>query len=97
MTEAIRKIGKKAQVTLPKKMVNQLNINEGDRLLFQLKGDNIVITPVVTVPKDDQLTEQDLRDALEQAEREFKDGSAKIYEDAEQLFKETGWVDDDNS
>ncbi len=94
MIEAIRRVGKKAQITIPKKITEKLAISEGDRLLVKLKGEDIVITPIVPLRKHDYITEQDLNDALAQADREFSEGSAKIYEDAGQLFKDAGWIDE---
>ncbi|MFO7951351.1 MAG: AbrB/MazE/SpoVT family DNA-binding domain-containing protein [Bacillota bacterium] len=92
MEEAIRRVGKKAQITLPKRIREKLSLAEGDRVLLKLEGENIVITPVVTVPKQNYLTEDDLSEALAEAESEFFTGKAKTYEDAEQLFKDAGWI-----
>jgi AbrB family looped-hinge helix DNA binding protein len=96
MIEAIRRVGKKAQITIPKKITEKLAIAEGDRLLVKLKGGDIVITPIVPVRKHNYLTEQDLHEALAQADREFAEGSAKVYEDAGQLFKEAGWIEEED-
>lgn len=98
MIEAIRRVGKKAQITLPKKIIEKLAIAEGDRLLVRLKGEDIVITPIVPLRKSNVLTEQDLIEALAQADREFADGTAKTYNDVGQLLREAGWIDQpDNS
>ncbi len=97
MIEAIRRVGKKAQITLPKKMIEKLSIAEGDRLLIRTDGEDIIISQIVPVRKSTMITEKDLREALCQAELELKDGSAKIYDDAEQLFREAGWVAEDIS
>ncbi len=79
-------------------MIDQLAIAEGDRLLFRLSGENIVITPIVPVSKSGLITENDLKEALAQADQEFADRNAKTYEDAGQMFKEAGWVEEnDNS
>jgi len=97
MVEAIRRVGKKAQITLPKKITEKLSIVEGDRLLVRLKGQDIVITPIVPVRKSELITEQDLEEAIAQAEYEFANGTAKVYEDAGQLFREAGWIEDESS
>ncbi len=44
--------------------------------------------------KHNYITEKDLQAALAQADREFSDGSAKVYEDTGQLFREAGWIDE---
>jgi AbrB family looped-hinge helix DNA binding protein len=43
------KIGKKAQIVIPKKIRNQINIKEGDELLIDAIDNSIIIT---LVPKD---------------------------------------------
>jgi len=93
MIEAIRRVGKKAQITIPKKITEKLAIAEGDRLLVRLDGEDIVITPIIPTKKHNYLTEQDLAEALSQAEREFAEGSAKVYDDTGQMFREAGWID----
>lgn len=42
---------KKSQVTIPKEIVDQFNLEEGDRLEFIPEKDGIKIRPVVTIPK----------------------------------------------
>ena len=96
MIEAIRRVGKKAQITIPKKIAEKLAITEGDRLLVKLKGGDIIITPIIPVHKHNYLTEQDLQEALAQADRELAEGSARIYEDAGQMFREAGWIDEED-
>ncbi|MDA8272130.1 MAG: AbrB/MazE/SpoVT family DNA-binding domain-containing protein [Deltaproteobacteria bacterium] len=43
------KIGKKAQIVIPKKIRNQINIKEGDEILIDAIDNSIIIT---LVPKD---------------------------------------------
>jgi len=92
LDEAIIKVGKKAQITLPKAIRDKLKISEGDRVSVKLEGTEIVITPVVPLPRQNYVTEEDLNEALAEAESEFAAGEVKIYEDAEELFKDAGWV-----
>ncbi len=42
---------KKSQVTIPKEIVDQFNLEEGDKLEFIPEKDGIKIRPVVTIPK----------------------------------------------
>jgi len=39
--------------------------------------------------------DKDIKEALEQAEKEIMDGSAVLYDDVDQLFRESGWVTED--
>jgi AbrB family looped-hinge helix DNA binding protein len=97
MIEAIRRVGKKAQITLPKKITEKLSIKEGDRLLIKVDGEDIIISPFIPVRKSNLITEKDLKEALAQAEQELADGSGKVYDDVSQLFQEAGWVAEENS
>jgi AbrB family looped-hinge helix DNA binding protein len=97
MIEAIRKVGKKAQITLPKKITEKLSIHEGDQLLIKVEGDDIVISQFIPVRKSSMLTENDLKEAIAQAEKELSEGTAKVYDDVSQLFQEAGWVAEENS
>lgn len=95
--EVIRRVGKKAQVTLPKKMAEKLSIKEGDKISVRLHGEDIIITPIIPVRKSNLITERDLQEALSQAEREFAEGSAKVYTDVGKMFKDAGWVNENQS
>jgi len=94
VVEAIRRVGKKAQITLPRKIIKKLSITEGDRLLVRLEGEDIVITPIIPMRRSAVLTKEDLDEAIAQADREFSNGSAKIHEDAAEMFREAGWVEE---
>jgi len=95
MVEAIRKVGRKAQITLPKAIRDKLSLSEGDRVLVKLKGEEIIITPVVPLPRKNYISEDDLSEALAEAENEFASGEARIYEDAGDLFRDAGWISED--
>lgn len=47
----ISEFRKKSQVTIPKEIVDQFNLEEGDKLEFIPEKDGIKIRPVVTIPK----------------------------------------------
>lgn len=43
---------KKAQITLPKKIVDQLNLYEGDKFEISVKNGIIMLEPVAIYPKE---------------------------------------------
>jgi len=43
---------KKAQITLPKKIVDQLNLYEGDKFEISVKNGIIMLEPVAVYPKE---------------------------------------------
>lgn len=46
------RIKRKAQVTIPKKIMDTLHLRENDELDVFVEGDKIVLRPVIRVPKD---------------------------------------------
>ena len=48
----IIELRKKSQITLPKEIVNELNLKEGDKLSISIRNGSIVIEPVVVYPKE---------------------------------------------
>lgn len=42
----------KSQVTIPKDIVKRLGLKEGDNIDISIENNNIVITPVMMIPKD---------------------------------------------
>ncbi|HWE86653.1 MAG TPA: AbrB/MazE/SpoVT family DNA-binding domain-containing protein [Terracidiphilus sp.] len=46
-------IGAKRQVTLPKRFMDQLSLDQNSELLLQVVGDRAILEPVVSVPRRD--------------------------------------------
>ncbi len=46
MSSAIRKMGNSSGIILPKTLLAQLRISEGDRVELRVEGDRIIIEPV---------------------------------------------------
>lgn len=53
MAEHLTTITAKGQVTIPKAIREALQVDEGDRLLFVLEGDRLVLTPIRRRPLRD--------------------------------------------
>ena len=45
------KLRERSQITLPSEIVKKLNIKTGDTLEVKLKGDKIIITPVLIIDR----------------------------------------------
>jgi antitoxin MazE len=90
----IRRLGKRSQITIPKKMVKHLSLNEGDQLRVDLVEERIIIEPVKIVPKDalyykpnsedEFITEIDIQQAAAEAEQDYKQGKLKTYSKADE-------------
>jgi len=57
-TTATRKIGSKHQITIPKKIFDELNLKIGDYLEFQAEKDRIVVIPQKLISKNHTHTEE---------------------------------------
>lgn len=42
----------KSQVTIPKKLVEKLNLKEGDKISIEEEEGKLILTPVAVIPKD---------------------------------------------
>jgi len=51
MTSQVIQVGKKNTIYLPKKVVEELGIKEGDKLILKVEGDEIILKKVHSKPK----------------------------------------------
>jgi len=80
----VRTIGKKAQITIPKEIRDYYGLKEGDRVRFQAGKNGVLIVP-------EKLTEEDIRRAVEEANRMIAEGDTKgykVYHDVEQAHRD---------
>ncbi len=98
MEKFYRKFGRRSQVTIPKEIVNELAMQEGDMLRVMKAGHAIILVPVKTIPKGamyfepgsytEVITEQDIKQAIADAQSEYKEGKLKGYENIDKLFED---------
>jgi len=93
------KFGRRSQVTIPKEIVKELKMQEGDLLRVLRVGPTIVLVPVKTIPKgavyfepDSHkfITERDIKEAVSEAREEYKAGKLKFYDNVDDLFDDLG-------
>jgi len=53
MLDNVAKVTSKGQVTIPKRIREQLHIREQDRLLFSVEGDTLLVTPLRRKPLEE--------------------------------------------
>jgi AbrB family looped-hinge helix DNA binding protein len=82
-------ISAKGQVALPKKVRAKLAIKTGDQFRVEVSGAKIVLTPVVTVPKEQAWFWTDAIQAKVRASEEDRQkGNYKEYKEADQLLRD---------
>ena len=98
MEKFYRKFGRRSQVTIPKEIVKELAIQEGDMMRVIKAGHAIILVPVKTVPKGalyfepgsytEVITDLDIKQAMVEAQAEYKEGKLKGYDDIDKLFED---------
>ena len=98
----IRKLGARSQVTIPKDIVDYLQLKEGDQVSVVREKGHIIIEPVKIVPKnalyykvdkDDQyITADDIEEAAAEAREDYQTGKLKKYKSVQDIFKDNNWA-----
>lgn len=75
----------KSQVTIPKDIVNSMNLNLGDQ--FEVMEDNgkIILIPVVIYPEH---VIKNLKSELEEIKESIKNGNQPVFDSIDSLFEE---------
>jgi antitoxin MazE len=82
-------ISAKGQVALPKEVRTKLSIKTGDQFRVEISGTKIVLTPVVTVPKEQAwFWTEEVQAKVRASEKDYKKGNYKEYADVEDLLRE---------
>ena len=42
----------RSQITIPSEIIKQLNLKQGDTLEIEIEGEQIILRPVIAIPKD---------------------------------------------
>jgi AbrB family looped-hinge helix DNA binding protein len=79
----IAELKAKSQVTIPKSVVSELGLAQGDLFDVVVEDGNVVFVPVVTYPKA-KIAE--LSQISQKAKKQRRDGSAKIYDNSNDLI-----------
>jgi AbrB family looped-hinge helix DNA binding protein len=85
--EALTKVTRHGQVTLPATVRREAHVEEGDLLTVRLEGENIVLTPKKLIDKSQayfwtEAWQQDEREA----EEDIAEGHVTAYETVEDLI-----------
>jgi len=83
------KLRSRAQITLPKEAVKELNLKEGDNLSIEVDKGKVIITPVAIIPKDELWAwSPKIRSAIEKGKQEAKKGNLNEYSSVEELWSD---------
>ena len=79
----LAELRKKSQITIPKKIVSKLGLNEGDRLEVSEENGVITIVPVVVYPKK---YIDELKQEIEITKAEIKSGRRQTFDNINELL-----------
>jgi AbrB family looped-hinge helix DNA binding protein len=79
----IAELKAKSQVTIPKSVVSELGLAQGDLFDVVVEDGNVVFVPVVAYPKA-KIAE--LAQISQKAKKQRRDGSAKLYDNSNDLI-----------
>ena len=80
-------ISAKGQVALPKDVRNKLGIKAGDQFRVEVSGAKIVLTPVVTVPREQAwFWTDEVQAKVRASEEDHEKGNFKTYKEVNKLL-----------
>jgi antitoxin MazE len=81
----------KSQVTIPKKMVDKLNLKRGDLIDISEVEGKLLLVPVATVPRDQMwFYSPEWQIGEKEVSKQLKEGKVHTSETVEKLFKDLG-------
>jgi AbrB family looped-hinge helix DNA binding protein len=82
-------IQKKNQLTLPANIRKTLQLKEHDFLAVEVEGNKIILTPQKVINREEEwFFSKRWQEGEKEADRDFKDGSYKDFENVEDLIKD---------
>jgi len=78
-----------SQITIPKYIMKKLSLKKGDKIEFDIKGDSIVIKPVLIIDKAQSwFWTKKWQEAEKEADEDIKAGRVKTFDEVDNLMKD---------
>jgi len=78
-----------SQITIPKHIMEKLSLKKGDKIEFDIKGDLIVVKPVLIIDKAQSwFWTKKWQDAEKEADKDIKAGRVKTFDNVNDLMKD---------
>ncbi len=85
----LTEIRSRSQITIPVEIIKKLNLKKGDTLEIKVEGDQIILRPVVTVPKEQAyFWTKKWQQEEKQIENDIESEKINSADSKEQLFKD---------
>jgi len=83
------KIRDNSQITIPKNIMDKLDLKKGDTISIELRDDEIVLKPVVIIDKSQAwFWSKNWQKEEREAEEDIKKGRVKTFNNTAELMKE---------
>lgn len=87
--EKMTKIRDNSQITIPKNIMDKLDLKKGDTISIELRDDEIVLKPVVIIDKSQAwFWRKDWQKEEKEAEEDIKAGRVKTFNNTDDLMKD---------
>ncbi|MGE4273407.1 MAG: AbrB/MazE/SpoVT family DNA-binding domain-containing protein [Desulfitobacterium sp.] len=87
----LTEIRSRSQITIPSQIIKKLNLKQGDTLEVDVDGDQIILRPVVTIPKDQAyFWTKEWQAEERQVQSDIEDDKIKSAKSKDELFKDLG-------
>lgn len=88
----LTEIRSRSQITIPSEIIKKLNLKQGDTLEVEVEGDQIVLRPVVTIPKDQAyFWTKEWQNEERQVQSDVENDKIKSAKSKDELFKDLGY------
>jgi AbrB family looped-hinge helix DNA binding protein len=85
----ISEIRVNSQITIPKHIMKMLSLKKGDKVEFDIKGDSIVVKPVLIIDKAQSwFWTKKWQDEEKEADKDIEAGKVKTFDNVNDLIKD---------
>ena len=85
----ISEIRVNSQITIPKNIMKKLSLKKGDKVEFDIKGDSIVVKPVLIIDKAQSwFWTKKWQDKEKEADKDIEAGRVKTFDNVNDLMND---------
>jgi len=87
----LTEIRSRSQITIPSEIIKKLNLKQGDTLDVDVEGDQIVLRPVIAIPKDQAyFWTKEWQSEEKQIQSDIENNNIKTTKSKDELFEDLG-------
>jgi AbrB family looped-hinge helix DNA binding protein len=87
----LTEIRSRSQITIPSEIIKKLNLKQGDTLDVDVEGNQIVLRPVIAIPKDQAyFWTKEWQSEEKQIQSDIENNNIKTAKSRDELFEDLG-------